>query len=54
MLQSIDLRGHVTTRKPEAQRRIQEGSYQSVWARESVLFIGTQFSILYTFVYSPA
>jgi len=33
MLQSIDLRGHVTTRKPEAQRRIQEGSYQSVWAK---------------------
>jgi len=23
-------------------------------SRESVLFIGTQFSILYTFVYSPA
>ena len=23
-------------------------------ARESVLFIGTQFSILYTFMYSPA
>ena len=25
-----------------------------VYVRERVLFIGTQFSILYTFVYSPA
>jgi hypothetical protein len=28
--------------------------YRVRGARESVLFIGTQFSILYTFVYSPA
>jgi hypothetical protein len=26
----------------------------SGWVRESVLFIGTQFSILYTSMYSPA
>ena len=35
----------------------EEGSYQrggKRQARERVLFIGTQFSILYTFVYSPA
>jgi len=28
--------------------------HASVWIAERVLFIGTQFSILYTFVYSPA
>ncbi len=34
---------------------LQEGEYpQELLERESVLFIGTQFSILYTFVYSPA
>ena len=27
---------------------------KTAFARESVLFIGTQFSILYTFMYSPA
>ncbi len=31
-----------------------DGQVIGSMARESVLFIGTQFSILYTFVYSPA
>ena len=28
-------------------------TYLYTWCRERVLFIGTQFSILYTFMYSP-
>jgi hypothetical protein len=30
------------------------GSYRDMRERERVLFIGTQFSILYTSMYSPA
>ena len=38
----------------DVQKRLREISGSRASGRESVLFIGTQFSILYTVMYSPA
>jgi hypothetical protein len=40
-------------RQAEA-RQLRARNFTSLLERERVLFIGTQFSILYTFMYSPA
>ncbi len=39
---------------PTEGKNWRNGAFDADTPRESVLFIGTQFSILYTFMYSPA